>query len=330
MSTTYILGAGCSYGTLKDCESPPPVSRDFGRELTKRSGWEREYPELCEVAKHLGTTLDKIGLEDLWTCLDFHAKFRNKEVLPTTWATRGQTDREFKSALLRLYGRPCDDAAERLTLSTEYTLGRILNELNPGDTVISFNYDTLVERLVAKLRNPPVKLRHCSGAPPGDVVRFAKPHGSVSWNRLSLDNDVTDGPPVMNSLDRVEENRIDPLVLGAVPIKSELISQVQVSCGVPQVFKVVFQQWCAVADAVHHADRLVVLGYSFPKEDAHGRFFFREGFRQRKSDKPLQVEYFEVPERKTHTACSIFETLPGELLLHYKGKVTPAPKPETH
>ena len=57
-----------------------------------------------------------------------------------------------KKALLEIYGKRCDDAANRLPLTDSYTLGQLIkNELNPGDIIISFNYDTIVERLAHRL-----------------------------------------------------------------------------------------------------------------------------------------------------------------------------------
>jgi hypothetical protein len=237
---------------------------------------------------------------------------------------------ELKRALLQLYGSTCDDAAKSLRLSNRYTLGSVLKQIEAGDTLISFNYDTLVERLFMKRKNSH-RLLHCSGPPGNGVVRFAKPHGSSSWNLRDLGHDLTDGTPAIRSLDQVDANT-EPLLLGAVPIKSELIIEVQCHYCTHRVFEVVLHHWRAVADAVRDADRLVVLGYSFPKEDAYGRFFFREAMRERQSiasssDRPpLRVEYYEVPERAEQAACSICAAFPGELNIQYQGRVTAAPK----
>jgi hypothetical protein len=325
--TAFILGAGCSYGTLRLCKcSFPPLARDFGSELKKRCNWETEYPELARVAEHLGTTLPEVGLEDIWTCIDYHAKF--PQAFNTEWGQSGNVVLELKSALLRLYGQTCDAVASRLELSNEYTLGEIVNQMKPGDTLISFNYDTLVENLFRKRRGSSPQLRHCHGVPPDGVVRFVKPHGSASWDLHDLDHVPTDGPPALQSLheDDAKSGRTDPLMLGAVPIKSELILEVQCCFRVPEVYRVIRDQWRAVADAVRDADRLVVLGYSFPKEDTYGRFFYREAMRERRTRPPLSVEYYETRERRAQTAAAIFEAFPGKLRVRYRGKVKPAPR----
>lgn len=321
MRSAFFTGAGCSYATLKDRHLAfPPLARDFGSEFTSRvAGWLDTYPELAKVAKHLGTPLQKVGLEEIWTCIDYHAKFDG--AFKINW-NRGQVVRELKSALLVLYGGKCDKEAANLSVEKSYALGRILQEMKPGDTLISFNYDTLVERLA---QGNGFTLLHGSGPPPEGVVRFAKPHGSASWNLHSLGHDLTDGPPAIASLDPGDAmtGRVDPLLLGAVPIKSELIVEVQCYYHAHRVFEVILRQWRAVADAVRDADRIVVLGYSFPKEDAYGRFFLHEAVRGR--SRPLRVEYYEVPDRKEQAVTSIASAFPIELCLSYKGAVDAAP-----
>ena len=78
-------------------------------------------------------------------------------------------------------------------------------------------------------------------------------------------------------------------MLGAVPIKSELIFEVQRFYGLP-VFDVVVQQWKTVVTAVREAEKLIVVGYSFPREDQYGRFLFREAVRLRKNPLKLRAQ----------------------------------------
>ncbi len=336
MRTTFFFGAGCSYGTLKLHKgSYPPIARCFGSELANRleGDCEAEYPRLAQVAKHQGKGLKDMGLEDLWTSIDYHAKF--EAAFRTEWEPRGKVVTELKSALLLLYGSRCDEAAEKLTLGSstgrfsfrdkdDYTLSKIVRDIKPGDTLISFNYDTLVERVCMK-RND-LNVRH-SAASADDIVRFSKPHGSVSWNIFNLTGDIIDGPPLLKSLDKdqVKNEVVNPLVLGAVPIKSELIREVQEFYHARRVYDVVLHQWRAVADAVRDADRVVILGYSFPQQDTYGSFFYREAMLERRAGAALRVDYYEKCEQKQQIESSIRLALPGELRVHYKGEVTPAP-----
>jgi hypothetical protein len=138
VATTFFLGAGCSYGTLSSQPAFPPLAGHFGSELEKRiPTWRDRYPELSKVATHLGEPLSKLGLEEIWTCIDYHAKFPGAFAIE--WEPRGAVVRELKACLLTLYGRTCDEAADALSLSDDYTLGKVILRMASGDTVVSFN-----------------------------------------------------------------------------------------------------------------------------------------------------------------------------------------------
>jgi hypothetical protein len=304
----FFLGAGASRGTL--CKSPnyPPTAAEFGRELCSRvSNWQTEYRHLRGVAKCLKKPLAKLDLESIWTFIDYYDKLW-PTLPPPPWRKRGAAVPDIKRALLRLYGRNCDRASDKLPKSAKYTLGRLIgNEVKPGDIVISFNYDTLLERLARKFGRP---LRSYCGDLQSDVINFAKPHGSTPWCLDLKKKSVTwmrpSKEPLLRSLDEHEiRSEREPLLLGAVPIKSELIEEVQFHYGVHDVFKIVMGQWEAVVKAIEKADVIVVVGYSFPKEDQYGRFLLREGARRR--GKPLKIEYYERPDRAAERAFSIQE-----------------------
>jgi len=318
----FFFGAGSSFGTLEHDKVCPPLAKDFGCYLSKQPGFPRKYPNLELASSHLSHDLSRIGLEDLWTCLDYYAKLSGfNGALPThDWLWPAVKELK-EQALLWLYGRRCDDAANSLPDSDGYTLGELVkNQIKNGDVVISFNYDTLIERLA---RCFDVPLRHCSGEPHG-YVKFLKPHGSASWplNGLtSVLNRVTDGDPLVDSL--TEDMGNEPLMLGAVPIKSELLREVQ-KCHTPGevVFQVIMHQWRGVVEAVRDADELIVVGYGFPKEDQYGRFLFQEGVRMR-SCPFKKIEYYN---RRAESGASLLEIFAREdTEIVWKGPVRGAP-----
>jgi hypothetical protein len=269
--TVYIFGAGSTYGTLRNHSTCPPLARDFGKHLARVN-----HPNLAAVASHLGRDLENLGLEEIWSCIDYYAKFtenRGGFLKDPGWLCGSVW--ELKRAILSTYGRGCDTVATTLNKST-CTLVALLNRVQNGDAVISFNYDTLIERLARKLGR---HLRHGTGGA-RTAIRFAKPHGSTSW-RVSGTHPPVGGRPLLRSLEEVSVvcgcSRTEPIVLGAVPIKSELIAEVQCYWGAYDVFKVIMRQWQVVVEAIREADVVIVAGYSFPKEDHHGRFLFTEG-----------------------------------------------------
>ena len=150
MTTVFIAGAGCSRGTLDRDEClRPPIAKDFVTDLKSRvSEWAQEYPEINTVVAHLQKTLLHVGLEELWTCIDLHAKF--PAAFPISWAPRGRVVPELKSALVRMYGRSCDDLARKIPTSDDCTVATLAKEIRAGDTLISFNYDTVSSEWSAK------------------------------------------------------------------------------------------------------------------------------------------------------------------------------------
>jgi hypothetical protein len=287
----FFFGAGSSRGTLG--EKMAPMAREFGCALKERApNWETEFPALAKVVEHLNAKLPDLGLERIWTCIDYFDKLQGA-LGGAPWGVRGDAVPDLKRALLRIYGRDLDREVEKLAVSDKYTLGGLLKRVCPGDVLISFNYDTVVERLAGKFG---YDLRGYCGYFRRDVVNFVKPHGSTSWCLDLREKRVTsakdDGSPLLNSMSEDDVCRKkEPLVLGAVPIKSELLSEIQWHYGVYEVHEVVMRQWKAVVAALRQAELLVVVGYSFPKEDQYGMFLFGEGMRDR--PKPLKVEFYD-------------------------------------
>lgn len=309
----FLFGAGASAGTIPQI----PVSRDFGAILNQHAG-SKEFPAVSKAVNHLGLPQKEFSLEKVWTCLDFYAKL--EEALPARkpWRNDGP---DIKRAVLRVYGKRCDRLADRLPRSASYTLGRLMkNEVSQGDLLVSFNYDTLVERLAVRFGH---KLCAVGCTPSRHSVLLSKPHGSASWTMDLNSRKVTwhghHGSPLLVSLREQEvEHRREPLVLGAVPIKSELIREVQ--CGFPEIFLVVTRQWKGVVDALKKSNTVVVVGYSFPREDLYGRFMFAEAMRHRKRN--LRVQYFDLPDLASARCKEIVDVFGHRISrLEYRGQV---------
>lgn len=313
---TILLGAGASRGSL---EAPiVPVATEFGEVLaTVEPGWMASYPALAGVVRHLGLDRRAWPLEPVWSCIDYYAKLQDALPLKKPWTDES---REIKKALLSVYGRRCDEAAP----TAESTLAVLLRTIEPGDVVVSFNYDTIAERVAARqgcrLVSTPRGI-----SDPG--VRFAKPHGSVSWAIDFQTKRVVwasgNGSPLLDSLSvRDVDCGREPLVLGAVPIKSELIREVQAQYGLPSVFDTIATQWRTVVEAIRDADVVVVAGYGFPPEDQYGRFIISEGVRLRTGR--VKVEFFELRSREAAQAQVIAQTFGSSLSdLVFRGPLEP-------
>ena len=194
-----------------------------------------------------------------------------------------------------------------------FTLRDVLKSVQPADAVISFNWDVLIETLLTKREFMDLKLFQAPATLDSRGVRFAKPLGSLSWRRRigglqdrrgrqkeELFEWSKDGGPLLDPMRYGEikhEHGVshEPLMLGAVPIKSELIREIQhthkYDCSF--VFDRIVDQWQTLCRALQDADELYVVGYSFPSEDAYGGFLLREAARSRVG-RPLTVQIYET------------------------------------
>lgn len=326
-----LLGAGASKGSVDSIWIP--VAAEFGACLGQICPrWKVEFPTLLRIVEHLSLDTDSWGLEPVWSCMDYYAKLAEAVGTRAPWS--GES-RQLKKALLEVYGRRCDRAAG--WVRDDSTIARLFrDEMQPGDVVVSFNWDTIAERVAARCGR---RLR--SGEPGSHDVRFAKPHGSTSWT-LDLNTDprqvtcsAPDGGPILDSLRAADvEGGREPLVLGAVPVKSELIREVQELFCSGEVFRVIASQWRICAEGIRDADAVVVVGYSFPAEDQYGRFLVQEGLRLRGRESApgkgslLRVEFFELEDRAAERARVIFDVF-GQWIreLVYRGPVLPRDDP---
>jgi hypothetical protein len=324
-----LLGAGASRGTLGKLEAP--VAADFGEALYKLDpNWAGKYQHLAKVVDHLGLCRNRWALEPVWSCMDYYAKLKNAIRMKPAWGTKCAESAELKKALLEVYGSRLDKMAEALPKIGGYTLYTITRQLRTGDVLISFNYDTVAERLAHRLKK---RLKSPGFKKDKKVITFAKPHGSMSWtlDLSSCPRTVTsaerNGDPILTSLTQKDvDHKREPLVLGAVPIKSELIKEVQKCMGSPEVFATIQRHWRAVVEAIRDAESLIVVGYSFPKEDEYGRFLIREGMRLRRKRKLAikVIEFYERRDKAGERAKAIMEAFDSRVEnLVFRGEVDP-------
>lgn len=327
----FICGAGTTIGTL----GLPGVA-GFGQRLAEEvPDWRAKLPTLAVVVDALDPvhrrTKNDWDLDAAWTHLDYLAKLHKAL---ETMHFPSSASHELHAALVAVYGnlnlgwvRSAYDAGQSFTLSEE------LRRVTSGDVVVSFNWDVLVEALLLyRLRDTPsVRVVQAPHKRLERCVEFAKPHGSLAWNRYDLGAIGHDTGPTLGPIPTAAEvlwtehepdlkNKKEPLLLGAVPIKSELIAEVDR----PQ-HAIVMAQWATFLRGLTEASEVCVLGYSFPKEDAYGRFLMREAIRRR--TRPItRVDLYEVPTKFPGVRDAIVEVLgvsPEDVV--DRGKMTECP-----
>jgi hypothetical protein len=166
--------------------------------------------------------------------------------------------------------------------------------LQGGETVISFNWDTALERALAE--NPHIReicYSYSKYLRDGQTT-VLKPHGSIDWEpRVRLT-----GKPAKRIAPRLFEYQ--PLVLAPVADK--------------QISLPLFRDiWRGVYQAVSQATQLHIIGYSLPKEDQFARFVLRRAIRNnmvvsRKRKKKKLRTVVVNPDRSTR---EVFANLLG-------------------
>ena len=285
-----------------------PTAQEFGRALNRYwPCWRSALPALKAVVHHLGLNEDDWPLEPVWSCLDWYAKLVGALPLPKPWSNES---RDLKKAILRIYGKRCAIASS--DVRRDGTLGRLLTEeMKPGDVLASLNYDTVAESVASRF-GIQLDARPRGGA----RIAFVKPHGSVSWTLNLVEHSLiwlsNDGAPLTTPL---SEDAIDigqePLVLGTVPIKSELIVEVQSAYAFQSVYQAVLYQWRVLVEAVRDADLITLVGYRLPPEDLYRRFLLQEGLRLRSRDMP--VHFYELDASASATEDEIKSTFGDRL-----------------
>jgi hypothetical protein len=133
------------------------------------------------------------------------------------------------------------------------------------DTVISFNYDRVLEHLATK-DAPKLKVLLPSDCPndgsplTGDVVPVLKLHGSVDWKRDK------DGPVQLGDVKQILASETEaPFIAAPGRSKQDAVKELG-------------PLWKQARWALEHAGALVVLGYGFPVTDTKARIEIQSAF----------------------------------------------------
>ncbi len=315
-----MLGAGSTAGTFEGLSG---VEGFVGRlERVRGSAWRREYPHLARAVEDCDVPAGKSpGLDRIWTRIDYYSKLGR-----ALRAGDYPASLELHRAVLDAYGLTRELAA--LPTAADFTLKTLLRELEPGDVLISFNWDTAAEH-VARALGLDLAAAGCAGA---EVrIRLIKPHGSLSWPHCADATGSDECTVVWEDgsaprFDPMKPEEVsgspghfrEPLVLGAVPIKSELLAEVQ--SGHPKVYETISDQWAEAVRAITQATELVVAGYGFPPEDGYGHFLLREAARRR-GRAPLPIAYYSLPDGRSRIEASIRDIFGTAANYAYRGVV---------
>lgn len=195
-----------------------------------------------------------------------------------------------------LYGTPCPHHAS------------IARSLNPGDTIISFNYELLMDYALLNLTNSRAKWNiedgygvSCSPMTPsssdnsathGSNIRLFKLHGSLNWlycpqcrQLFAYEHGGARGQSMVingiaNMLKCITKHCCHRL--SRVIIPPTLIKNYQSVPFIPRL-------WQQAREALERASEIIIIGYSFPTTDFRSNWMFRKAMTKNTTLKGVTV-----------------------------------------
>jgi hypothetical protein len=283
------------------------------------------YPFLAQVVADLWPQQRLYGggwdLAHAWTRLDYLAKF---PFVPHGSSYGGGASQQLHAAILEVYGDPlCAETDELCNSGRRSTLLDIIGDLRPDDVLISFNWDVVAELVANHLRVNLVQAPLSIGS---GAIKLVKPHGSVSWvsNLIAhagyVDLRATPAPCVSPMKPSDVTAHAEPFLLGAVPIKTELIVEAQ-GTDPRNPHAVVCEQWSDLMGAIETADEVIVAGYSFPDDDTYGRFLVQEAV-SRRCEPLKRVRFYDIDSARASMTDKLVDILQPAARPIYLGPVS--------
>ena len=246
--TVVILGAGASYGST--VKVPPPLMNDFIKTGRLR-GLNDEYNRLWSFLQDIGYKLDDLekgipDFETLYSTLDAVSaglwyKFSNEYL-------KNISNVYFKYPPVQFLESFIIEVIKSSTLlktkvATCKHHDKLINSLEPGDAVISLNYDLIVDSSIKRLK----KWSEVNGygfwslgtidgksnidtfAPHEEDILLLKPHGSLNWGISRNLTDYSDEDNRVNlheRIQRVEQSKIAAIRLDDIKRLHEIGSHI--------------------------------------------------------------------------------------------------------
>lgn len=330
----FLLGAGASEATLGEAHAP--TSSKFGKLLVSIPDWSSRWPFLHRALGYLSeqSKLDvsNWALDAAWNGIDENYKLRRilrdpelpwPDTIPkdrrlyaqhphpvwdSFWILAGW---ELRRAVAEVYGTRLR-MVMACTRLKEKEITKRLEELDPEDTIVTTNYDLLVEAMaqehwpgarsyVTKADFQARKKADLSHLGP----MIIKLHGSLDW--VFGTSWLTGSVQKRNYVGSTGDNRsmsdqeIDlhedgwerrPLLVPPVKYKDEMLMPRNQP---DEVVEVLTAQWARFRDVVEKADELRVFGYRFPPEDAYGDRILQDAARKRAPNHPLRL-FLHLPK----------------------------------
>jgi hypothetical protein len=289
-----LLGAGATRGALQKNRVPPPVDADFfeiAGQITGH-GTLRLARSVLNDIRSLYRRIPGVGLENYYRDIETRARigsFARSANRPKEW----QAYKDDLEELIRrvIIHTTCRSEQGRLEPLRSRTHARILNKLEENDTILTFNYDVLIEHSFGKSslwtprdgyggRVHGVRNEWCQrwlkareiNERTHSRIQLLKLHGSINWTVYKSGHvRLKDRPFVVRTR---EHKTVFEKVSILPPGWNKRIDKIPYS-----------RLWRQARLRLEQCKSLVIIGYSLPEADLLAKALFAEVVRLRAARK---------------------------------------------
>ena len=185
--------------------------------------------------------------------------------------------------------------------------------------VITFNYDLALEKsleLSEDFRGRWYYPFIFSNKTRGVGVKIIKLHGSLNWKStgLNLTNIDTDYllEPVLQKINKAECSQ------AAIIPPTALKEEINLPQGQPPILQGLFNSlWRLALEEISSADKLIIIGYSFPQLDAHADWLFRIATSRRNEMFQEVIYCYKEPNRNEDLEQKVRTLFPAQSFTGY-------------
>jgi hypothetical protein len=306
-NSVVVLGAGATRGAEfvgRNPRSPalPPLNADFFTQLQKVQAKSRQADidaVLKDVMESFGSNFN-LSLEEYFTHIEalrrggsLFLTRGSKSYSPTRMASKRRNLLDALSAVLEESADVTRRDSPAVRNPCRYHQ-QIVEALNPPDSIISFNYDCVIDHTLRSSTRPIFSAKHGYGfpnasrideksanvwstSPPAEgmnaTIRLYKLHGSLNWRPLS--DDRSDEIRFREKIYKQKGQKAYEI------IPPEFLKEIQ-----REPFNTL---WSRAASSFRGAQNLALIGFSFPPTDQLVEAMFRMGLEENRNLRRLVI-----------------------------------------
>jgi len=310
-----LLGAGATRGALSERVPPPPLDRDFfdvAGQIVGR-GTRRLATRVIKDVFDLYGRVSGIGLEQYFRDIETRAEigqFAKSRNRPKDWDRR---KRDLEELIRRvLLHTTCNLEDGPASVAKSDVLEDVLSHLKAGDTVITFNYDTVIEEsfpIKGPFWNPEDGYAvDATGKSKGwakafiqkrgdkaSEIELVKLHGSLNWTLYATNKVRLKPRPYV-----VRARRGAPVADKCSILPPGWHKRIDVN-----PYR---QLWSIARLRLESCSNLAVVGYSLPETDLLARALFAEISRLR-SARHNYLKHLYLADRNDNVKAQILNVL---------------------